>query len=134
MTKVIAILIVIAVLFVGWQMFVYWDKVSHEEETHRQETAAAAAQLQNLPGLPQYLEASLATAKSQGDRAFGVWLKNYGHLVLDPRKAVIELDYCQLLMRNNPAEARRIFATVKDRTAPSSPVWPRVKEMEKSFQ
>jgi hypothetical protein len=133
-TKAIAILIVVVVCLAGWQMFVYWDKVNHEEETQRKEASSTATQLQILPGLPQNLDQSLRTAQSQGEKALGTWLKNYGSMVQDPRKAWIELDYCQLLMRDNPAEARKLFNAVKDRIAPSSPVWPRIKESEKSFQ
>jgi hypothetical protein len=133
-TKLISILIVLAVLFVGWRLFVYWDQVKHEEEIQRREARAAQAQLQNLPGMPSNLDASYNAAKAQGDQALGIWLKNYGYLVQDPRKAWIELDYCQALMRDDPAQARKIFATVKARTGPASPVWLRVSEMEKSFQ
>jgi len=93
-----------------------------------------ATQLQNLPGLPPNLDQSLHTAQSQGEKALGTWLKNYGSMVQDPRKAWIELDYCQFSCATNPAEARKLFNAVKDRIAPSSPVWPRIKESEKSFQ
>ena len=59
------------------------------------------------------------------------WLKTHSQSVEDPRKAWIELDYCVAVAREDPAEARRVFATVKERTPPSSPVWPRIKQLEK---
>lgn len=52
----------------------------------------------------------------------------------DPRKAWLELDLCLAIRRDSPAEATEIFARVKERVPPSSPVWPRVKELEKAFQ
>ena len=45
------------------------------------------------------------------------WLKTYGQSVEDPRKAWIELDYCVAVAREDPAEARRVFAAVKERIA-----------------
>ena len=55
-------------------------------------------------------------------------------MVQDPRKAWIELDYCVLVSREDLSEARRVFAEVKKRTPPSSPVWPRVKDLEKVYE
>ena len=39
-----------------------------------------------------------------------------------------------MITRDNPQEAKRIFDEVKDRTPPTSPVWPRIHELEKSYQ
>jgi hypothetical protein len=52
----------------------------------------------------------------------------------NPSKAWIELDYCTLIAREDPAEARRLFAAVKERTPASSPVWDRVKKLEKTYE
>jgi len=54
--------------------------------------------------------------------------------VEDPRKAWIELDFCVAVAREDPAEARRVFAAVKERIGPASPVWPRMKELEKTYE
>ena len=131
MTKLISLLIVVAVLFVGWRLFVYWDQVKNEEEIRKQ---AAAFSPQQLPGMPYQLEQSLATAQTQGAAGLGKWLKAYGSMVQDPRKAWIELDYCALLARDNVAEAKRIFAAVKARTPESSPVWPRIEKESKTYE
>ena len=32
------------------------------------------------------------------------------------------------------AEAKRVFAAVKERTTPSSPVWPRIKQLVKTYE
>ena len=134
MTKLIAILMVVVVLFVAWRLFLYWDKVKNEEETAQKAAAAAVVTGESLPGMPYQLDTSLQAAQRQGAAALGEWLKTFGHNLQDPRKAWIELDYCLLLTRENPAEARRIFAEVKARTPHSSPVWPRIQTLEKTYQ
>src|ERR1043166_8744504 len=106
MTKLIAALIIVIVLYGGWQLFFYWDKVKNEEE---------AAQKEGVTGMRN-------------------WFKMYGHIVQDPRKAWVELDYCVLIAREDPAEAKRIFASVKSRTPSNSPIWPRIKQLEKTYQ
>jgi hypothetical protein len=88
----------------------------------------------SLQGFPPGYDASLRAAQQQGAAALGNWLKVYGPAVQDPRKAWIQLDYVLLITRDNPQEAKRIFNEVKDRTPPSSPVWPRVHDLEKSYQ
>ncbi len=133
MTKVITILIIVVVLYGGWQLFFYWERVKNEEETQKKQVAATAVVPEQLPGLPDQLEASLKAAQNKGSRALGEWLKTYGSRVQDPRKAWIELDYCVMLAAENPAEARRIFAEVKRRTPPSSPIWPRIHALEQTF-
>lgn len=131
MTKLISLLIVVVVLFVGWRVFVYWEQVKNQEESTRKQAASFTPQ--QLPGLPYQLEASLDAAQRQGATGLGKWLKAYGNMVQDPRKAWIQLDYCGLLARDNVAEAKRIFAEVKRRTPRSSPVWPRIRQEAKTF-
>ncbi|HWQ93585.1 MAG TPA: hypothetical protein VN673_18125 [Clostridia bacterium] len=134
MTKIIGALLIIGVLFGGWNLFLYWEKVKNEEETQRKEEATSAIIPEQLPGLPPGLEPSLRAAEQQGAASMTAWLKTYGPSVQDPRKAWIELDYCRLLSRENPAEARRIFASVKERTPATSPVYPRIKQLEKTYE
>ena len=135
MTKTLIIVaIVVAVALGGWQLFEYWEKMQDEKDTKQKEAAAAVVNPDTLPGLPQGYDISLRAAQQQGATALGNWLKVYGPGVQDPRKAWIQLDYVLLIARDNPQEAKRIFTDVKDRTPPSSPVWPRVHDLEKSFQ
>jgi hypothetical protein len=133
-TKLIAAAFVIAVLYGGWNLFFYWERVRDEKESIRKDTAAAALTSENLPGLPYGLDQSLRNAESQGAGALKTWLKDYGRLVQDPRKASIELDYCVMVARNDPAEAKRVFATVRERTGPTSPLWPRVKQLAPTYE
>ncbi len=133
-TKAIAVLILAVVLFGGWELFLYWDKVKNEEEVAKKQAAASVVTGESLPGLPQQLEQSLRAAQDKGPEGLKTWLKTYGQKVQDPRKAWIELDYCELILRADPAEARHIFAEVKDRTPPSSPVWPRMNQLAKTYE
>ena len=134
MTKVIAACIIIVVLWGGWQIFFYWEKVKNEEETNVKRDAAAMVVGDSLPGMSYKLEDSLHAAQKQGAAALRTWLKTYSQSVEDPRKAWIELDYCVAVARQDPAEAKRVFAQVKERIPPSSPVWPRMKQLEKTYE
>src|SRR5262245_3501945 len=134
MTKVITVFIIIVVLFGGYHLFLYWEKVKNEQEAAKKQEAAAIVDPNSLPGLPRNLEASFQAAQRQGAPAMKQWLKNFGPMLQDPRKAWIELDYCALIAREDPAEARRLFASVKERTSASSPVWDRVKKLERTYE
>jgi len=135
MTKLIAALIVAAVLFLGYQLFLYWDRVKNEEETARKEAAAKVITSgDQLQGLPYQLQSTYKSAEEKGAAGLKFFLKTYGDQVQDPRKAWIELDYCRELARENPAEAKRVFAQVKARTPATSPVYPRIKQLEKTYE
>jgi len=133
-TKVIGVLAVVLVLFGGFKLFLYFERVKNERETEQKQAAAALVIGDQLEGLPQSLASSLQAAQTQGAAGLRNWLKTYGHAVQDPRKAWIELDYIVLLARESPAEARKLFAEVKQRTPPSSPVWPRIKQLQATFE
>jgi len=134
MTKLIAALIIVAVLYGGWELFFYWERVKNEEETQKKQTVAEAVMGDQLPGMPYQLDASLRAAQNQGAAGLRNWLKAYGEKIQDPRKAWIELDYCVAVSREDPSEARRVFAEVKRRTQSTSPVWPRIKRLEKTYE
>ena len=134
MTKAIAILILLVVIFAAYQFFQYWEKTQAEHDNARQQAAAVAVTPGSLPGMPYQLETSLKTSMQKGPATFRTWLKTYGPSIQDPRKAWIELDFCVAIAREDPSEARRLFSEVKARIPTSSPVWPHLKELEKSFQ
>ena len=133
MTKLITILVCVVVIYCGYHFYGYWAKVRDEEQLKRKE-AAMVFHPENLPGLPPELETGLRTVQQKGPAAVQSWLKTYGGKVQDPRKAWIELEYAKAIARDNPAEARKVFNAVKDRTPPASPLWPQLKALEKSFQ
>jgi hypothetical protein len=135
MTKWITILIIAAVLYGGWQLFLYYDRVkSEDEETQKKAAATENVSPQQLSGMPYQLESSLEAAQKQGAAGLRNWLKTYGPSIQDPRKAWIQLDYCVEVSQQDPAEARRVFAEVKARTPDSSPVWKRIKQLEKAYE
>jgi hypothetical protein len=134
MTKVIAALIIIVVLWGGWELFLYWDKVQHEEEVKQKQNAAAQVIGDQLPGMSYKLDDSLRAAQKLGATGLRNWLKTHNQSIEDPRKAWIELDYCVAVARQDPAEAKRVFAEVRDRTPPSSPIWPRIRQLGKAYE
>lgn len=133
-TKLIGALIIALVLLGCWGLWHYWDRFEENQRQAEREAAAKIVHPEQLPGLPQELQASLDAAQKQGTAGMKAWLAAYDRFVQDPRKAWIELDYCVMLSSDDPNEARRIFAEVKKRTPSTSPVWPRIKELEKSYE
>jgi hypothetical protein len=134
MTKAIAVLIIVAAIYCGWELFLYWDKVKNEEQVTQKQAASAVIDPNNLPGLPQNAVPALHAAEKQGAVGLKNFLRDYNRVIQDPRKAWIELDYCIKVAREDPAEAKRVFGEVKARTSPASPVWPRIKQLEKSYE
>jgi hypothetical protein len=134
MTKLIAALIIVAALYGGWHLFLYWDKVRNEEQTAQKQAVASTVDPRQLPGMPQQLESALDAAEKQGAAGLKNFLKIYDRSLQDPRKAWIELDYVQRLARDEPVEAKRRFAEIRDRVGPASPVWPRIKQLEKTYE
>jgi len=134
MSRLISILVIALALWGGWHLFQYYQELQTEKEGEQKQAAAQAVIPEQLPGLPKALEPSLRVAYDRGARGMRTWLRAYGKMVKDPRKAWIELDYCVAVARDDPAEARRIFEEVKKRTSPPSPVRHRVKQLEKTFE
>ncbi len=138
MTKWIVVVIIVAVLWGGAQLFFYWEKVQKEEETTKKQAQIQAVVPEQLPGIDyriqQPLENSLRVAREQGPAAVKAWLKNYDKQVQDPRRAWIELDYCIQVSPKDIQEAKKVFAEVKARTPQNSPVWPRIKALEKTYE
>ena len=59
MTKLITILIIVAALWGGWQLFVYWDKVKQEDEAAAKKKAQTEiVSGEQLSGMPNSLESS----------------------------------------------------------------------------
>src|SRR5204863_7389113 len=110
MTKLIAAAILLAMLYGGWELFFYWEKVKNEEEVQKKQQAAAIVAGEQLEGMPPQMEPTLKAAESHGAAGLRNWLKAYGPAIQDPRKAWIELDYCLLISRENPLEAKTLFA------------------------
>ena len=134
MTKVIAIFIVVLVLYGGWHLFLYWEDVKNQEATTKKQAAAALVVGDQLPGMNPGLNQSLEAAQKRGAAGLRYWLKAYGRNIQDPRKAWIELDHVVAVARDDPGEARKVFRDVRDRTPATSPVYPRIKQLETTYQ
>lgn len=133
MTKLIAVFVAVVVIYGGWHFFLYWERVKNDEAA-KERAAAAELNPQYLSGMPDKLESTYQYARQKSNAAMKLWLKTYGAQVQDPRKAWIELDYCVAIAREEPNEARRIFREVKERTPATSPLIPRIKQLEKSYE
>ncbi len=133
MTKLMTVFIIVLAIFLGYRLFVYWEKVDSEGDIREQKTKRVVKGEQ-LPGMPWELDDSLQKATQRGDKALGEWLARNRPRIEDPRLAWIQLDYCVLLSRSSPNEARAIFAEVWDRTPTNSPVYPRLRQLEGTFR
>ncbi|MCU0787778.1 MAG: hypothetical protein MUC91_06245 [Verrucomicrobia bacterium] len=132
-TKLMGTLMILLVLWGGYRIFVYYKEVKERGWYQEQQASGKGVDPTQLAGMSYELNSSLSAAQSQGHAALKKWLDTYGRQIQDPRKAWIQLDYCQSVFRDNPQEARAVFASVRDRLKESSPVYPRMKQMEKSF-
>lgn len=133
-TKLIAALIIALLLFGGYELVQYYATFQNEKAAKEKEAAAKVITGDSLSGMPYELQQSLNAAQQAGPKAFGQWLGTYGRSVQDPRLAWIQLDYVVAISRENPAEAKKIFHAVKERTPSSSPVYPRIQELAKSYE
>lgn len=139
MKALIAIVIIAAAAMVGWQVYTYWTDIEAKDNKDKKtavvETVASPEVSGNqLPGMVPSLEASLDSAQKLGATGLRNWLTRYGKTVKDPRLAWIELDYVVLVTREDTAEAKKVFARVKQRIQPNSPVYPRIKKLERTYE
>lgn len=133
MSKLIGIVIIIAVIYGGYALWEYWDKYNTGQDLKEEEARKKQVVPEQLPGITSQLEHTYEMAQKNGAAGIRNWLKAYHAQVQDPRLAWIELDYVIAISQEDPAEAKKVFADVKDRTETNSPVYPRVKELEKTY-
>ena len=135
MKLLVGILVLLAVLFTGWKIWVYWEEVNLQKEKSEQ-AANREIHPERLEGLPQRYEQSLRQAQEKGALSLKEWLDQAKttSLIKDPRLAWVELDYVVMVATENPVEAKRVFAEVKRRVTEDSPVYRRVKSLEKTFE
>ena len=126
-------IVVVAYLAIQWLVSRY-DQSSKGQSPSAPPPAQVSTELrgESLPGLPPGLETSLAAATKEGPAGLKEWLKRYRVYVKDPRLAWIELDY--VVLSNDPKEAKKIFQSVKERTPPTSPVYDKIKKLEKTYE
>ncbi|MFO1499477.1 MAG: hypothetical protein U1G07_13960 [Verrucomicrobiota bacterium] len=135
MKALIALLLLLGAFVIVKRLYLTYQSVEkHPAQTEDSAVPPKPSAASSLPGLPAALEPSLSAAEKQGAAGLGEWLRNYRTQVRDPRLAAIELDYVALITVQDPAEARRIFLEVKNRTPTFSPIYDRVKRLERTFQ
>ena len=134
MKQIITLLILFAVFYVGKQIYLEFEGIKKKENRDQGIETAPATPSSALPGMPPTFEASLQVAQNQGAIALKNWLVKYRPFIRDPRLGDIELDYVVLESRQDTSEAKRVFREVKDRTPPDSPLYARIKRLEKNYQ
>jgi hypothetical protein len=133
-TKLIGALMILLVVWAGYRFVVYYKEVQDQRLMEKEAAAGKNIDPARLEGVPYQLENSLQQAQKQGAEGLGKWLELYGSQIRDPRKAWIQLDYCTLVARENPQKARDVYAAVKQRLREDSPVYPRLKQLEKTLE
>ncbi|MBM3833107.1 MAG: hypothetical protein FJ403_07515 [Verrucomicrobia bacterium] len=137
MKQVLSILIILGVFLLFRELISKYQAVKRQQSEGVEQTEPnsppAAASSAALPALPPNMEAALEAAQKQGADGLRNFLRQYGYAVHDPRRAAIELDLALLVNLKDPTEARAIFKSVQERTPRSSPVYERVKRLEKTF-
>lgn len=140
--KLIGLLLIIGALLGLKELHRYWEQVKTQQETkdrlstggtHTPAPAAPTVAPGGMPSLPPSLEASLQEAKRQSPAALKLWIEKHRPYVQDPRLADVELDYVVLIGARNYVEAKKIFHAVKQRTPTNSPVYPRIRQLEKNY-
>jgi hypothetical protein len=140
MTKTLLSIAIIALLaFGGYKAWQVWESYAKDKDLAQQEAEAVSKIVpEQLPGMPsaweQGYQKAYAAAQAGDLTMLRAWLKAYGQQVDDPRRAWIELDYMVMISKEDPQEAKAIFDTVRDRTPQESPVYPRVKQLAKTYE
>lgn len=134
MSKLLLVLFVALVGYGVYRLSVLYEEADAEERRGSRQAEMAVTPESQLPGLAPTLEASLTAATAAGAPALKSWLEANGRFVPEPRLSAVQLDYARLLIRSNPAEAKRIFQAVRSRTSPDSPLAPRIAQLAKTFQ
>jgi hypothetical protein len=131
MKLIISVLIIIGV-YMGIRS-VFREYKKEEARQNKQDAPQPAAPADALTGMPANFDPSLQAAQAQGAPALKAWLDRYRPYLHDPKLGAIELDYALLISRTDPAEAKRVFAQVKQRTPANSPLNDRVKRLDSTF-
>lgn len=132
MKFVLLFLLVATVGFGVYRISLIYRSIPTDEQARGNATPMVVDE--SLPSLSPPLEASLANATQAGPQAIRQWLNQNGAWVPEPRLSAIQLDYAQMLVRSNPAEARRVYAAVKARTPANSPLTLRLKQLSRTFE
>lgn len=136
MKALIGIFIALVIGMGGYRIYEHWEKVKERRVLDDRAARGADINPDELPGMPWQLVVKLHDAQ-RGDVAtlkrFIDSCKNFPD-VKDPRLAWVELDYVVKISATDPIEARKVFQAVKKRTPTDSPIYPRIKSLEKNYE
>ncbi len=136
MKALIAIFIALVIGIGAYKIYDHWEQVKERRVLDDRAARGADIDPDQLPGMPWQLVVKLHDAQ-RGDAAmlkrFIDSCKNFPD-VKDPRLAWVELDYVVKVSATDPLEARKIFQAVKKRTSTDSPIYPRIKSLEKNYE
>jgi|SRR5580658_3790115 hypothetical protein len=133
MKFVIGLIIVVGLSLGAWQIYQYWGTVN-DKPAPAAASAPPELSSEQLPGLPPQLAGPLGTAEQGGMAALKEFLALHGREIKDPCRASIELDYVVFASASDPGEARRVFQKVQARLTAGSPVYKRMKQLEKTLE
>jgi len=135
MKVLIGILICLIVGLGVYKIWEHWNQVQEQNSLEEKKAAGPNIDPRTLPGLPWQLDLKLTEAQQAGPEAFKRFveqLRKYPD-VKDPRLAWIELDYAVLISSSDPLKAKQIYYDVKKRTPTDSPIYPRIRQLAKTY-
>lgn len=134
MKFLITVVIALGLSLGAWQVYQLWEKSQPPPPVAAAPAPPPTPDGPQLPGLPPRLQPALDAAQQRGAAGLRDFLAANAKAVADPRLASIQLDYVLLVTQSDPAEARKVFAKVKDRLSPGSSVYNRMKQLEPTYQ
>jgi hypothetical protein len=132
MRQFLTVVLVLALVWLGWK-FSHYAQEKIGTHPNRQDSAEAPAP-GKLPGMAASLEPGYEAAKREGAEGVRKWLAQHQSDIGEPRLTDIELDYVLLVGRSNVAEAKRVLAEIKPRLKPTSPVYRRFEQLNKTYE
>ncbi len=131
--KALISLVVLGLIALGfYKAWEAWELKQTSAEVEKNATINPA----RLQGMDFKIEPMYREAQSKGAYGLRDFIDRYKgtQFLEDPKLAWIELDYALLLSVSDPPEARKVFNRVRARINSGSPVYARMKSLEKSFQ
>ncbi|HNQ90326.1 MAG TPA: hypothetical protein PKM73_17055 [Verrucomicrobiota bacterium] len=131
MRHVLTVLLVATVIWLGLKFNRYAkERIRSKPATEESGQAPAPGKMR---GMAAALEPAFEEAKRGGPENLWKWIEQHRADLRDPRLADIELDYVVLVGGSNPAEARRVLASLEPRVQAASPVHKRFQQLKQTY-
>jgi len=136
MKALIGIFIALVIGIGAYKIYDHWEKVKERRVLEDRAARGADINPDELPGMPWQLVQKLHEAQRTDAPTMKRFIESCKSFpdVKDPRLAWVELDYVVMISATDPIEARKIFQAVKKRTPADSPIYPRIKSLEKNYE